>query len=98
MRCVRSSVLTAIFMTVRVRLYRSPEQSPGRASNIELMSDFPTIRDIATFLEDWAPRASAQPYDNVGLQVGDPTVAVRRALLALDMTPQVLDEAASAAA
>ncbi len=76
----------------------SPEQSPGRVSNIEFMPDFPTIRDIAAFLEDWAPRASAQPYDNVGLQVGDPTVAVRRALLALDMTPQVLDEAASAAA
>lgn len=59
------------------------------------MPEFPSIREIATFLEEWAPRSSAQSYDNVGLQVGDPEVEVRMALLALDMTPQVLDEAAA---
>lgn len=53
----------------------------------------PTIREIARALETWAPRASAQSYDNVGLQVGDPDVVVRRALIALDMTPAVLAEA-----
>ncbi len=59
------------------------------------MSDLPTIRQIAHFLETWAPPSSAQSYDNVGLQVGDPDTPVRSAVLALDMTPAVLDEATS---
>ncbi|MDQ7039789.1 MAG: Nif3-like dinuclear metal center hexameric protein [Rhodothermus sp.] len=54
---------------------------------------FPTIREITEALEAWAPPGSAQSYDNVGLQVGDPERTVRRALLALDMTPAVFEEA-----
>ena len=53
----------------------------------------PTIADIADALEDWAPPASAQDYDNVGLQVGDADRSVTTVLTALDMTPAVLDEA-----
>ena len=52
-----------------------------------------TVADIAGVLEQWAPPASAQSYDNVGLQVGDPSTEVERALVALDMTPGVLEEA-----
>lgn len=59
------------------------------------MTGHPTVRQIAQFLEQWAPPSSAQSYDNVGLQVGDPEVEVRTALLALDMTPAVLEEAVS---
>lgn len=54
---------------------------------------FPTIRDVARALETWAPPGSAQSYDNVGLQIGDPARTVERALLALDLTPQVVEEA-----
>lgn len=57
------------------------------------MPELPAIQEIAEFLEAWAPPASAQSYDNVGLQVGDPNVKVERGLLALDLTPQVLEEA-----
>lgn len=53
----------------------------------------PTIRRIAQSLEQWAPPASAQNYDNVGLQVGRADAEVRRAVLALDLTHDVLDEA-----
>ncbi len=53
----------------------------------------PTIRDIAGALEAWAPPGSAQSYDNVGLQVGDAARRVERALIALDLTPAVLEEA-----
>ncbi len=53
----------------------------------------PTIRQIADALEGWAPPASAQSYDNVGLQVGRPERHVRRALVALDLTPAVVNEA-----
>lgn len=55
----------------------------------------PTIRDVAAFLEAWAPPGSAQSYDNVGLQVGDATRDVSRALIALDLTPAILDEASA---
>lgn len=53
----------------------------------------PTIRDIAQALEAWAPPASAQSYDNVGLQVGDARRTVERALIALDLTADVVAEA-----
>jgi dinuclear metal center YbgI/SA1388 family protein len=53
-------------------------------------TDFPRVRDVARALEAWAPPASAQSYDNVGLQVGDPERRVRRAL---DLTPAVVTEA-----
>ena len=53
----------------------------------------PTIGDVAQTLEAWAPPRSAQDYDNVGLQVGDPERPVERSLVALDMTPAVLHEA-----
>lgn len=56
-------------------------------------SSAPSIRTITDALERWAPPGSAQSYDNVGLQVGDAQRSVETALLALDMTPQVLDEA-----
>lgn len=53
----------------------------------------PTIRDVAAVLEAWAPRGSAQSYDNVGLQVGDAGRRVSRGLIALDLTPEVIEEA-----
>ena len=55
----------------------------------------PTIRDVAAVLESWAPASTAQSYDNVGLQIGDPSVRVRRGLIALDLTAEVVEEARS---
>jgi dinuclear metal center YbgI/SA1388 family protein len=53
----------------------------------------PTIRDVTNTLEAWAPPASAQDYDNVGLQVGEADRSIERALVALDLTHTVIDEA-----
>ena len=53
----------------------------------------PTIRDVSQPLEAWAPPGSAQDYDNVGLHVGDASREVTSAVVALDCTPQVLEEA-----
>ena len=53
----------------------------------------PTIDAIASTLAAWAPPGSAQSYDNVGLQVGDAMRSVERALIALDCTSDVIDEA-----
>ncbi len=52
-----------------------------------------TLRDVARHLETWAPPGTAQSYDNVGLQVGHPDKPVASALIGLDMTPALLDEA-----
>jgi len=57
------------------------------------MAASPTIADVADALEVWAPPGSAQDYDNVGLQVGDARRSVDTAVLALDATPAVLEEA-----
>lgn len=52
-----------------------------------------TVREIESFLYGWAPRELAESWDNVGLLVGDPDAAVERVLVALDITPQVAEEA-----
>jgi len=53
----------------------------------------PTIRDVATFLERFAPPALAEEWDNVGLLVGDPAGAVGRMMTCLTITPAVVAEA-----
>jgi dinuclear metal center YbgI/SA1388 family protein len=52
-----------------------------------------TVRDLAAALEAWAPPGSKLSYDHVGLQVGDPNADVSSVLVALDLTPAVVDEA-----
>lgn len=51
------------------------------------------IREIADAIERFAPLAWQEGYDNAGLVVGDPDSEVRRALLAVDVTEEVLAEA-----
>ena len=53
----------------------------------------PTVREIESALYDWAPRNLVESWDNVGLLVGSEGRAVKRALIALDVTDQVADEA-----
>lgn len=52
-----------------------------------------TVADIEEIMETWAPRWTAWERDNVGLQVGDPRARVRRILVCLDVTPEVIEEA-----
>lgn len=53
------------------------------------------ICDIYDVIDGAAPFASALAFDNVGLLVGDANEEVTRALIALDITPAVVEEAAS---
>ena len=57
-----------------------------------------TVSDVLSSLDAWAPWGSAASFDRVGLQVGDPGAAVTRVLVALDLTPAVVDEAAEVGA
>ena len=52
-----------------------------------------TVADIEEFFNDWAPRWTAWERDNVGLQVGDRSRRVKRILVALDVTPEIVGEA-----
>lgn len=52
-----------------------------------------TVADIHEAIEAWAPAATAQSYDNVGLLVGRMKRPVSRVLVALDVTPEIIDEA-----
>ncbi len=51
------------------------------------------LRELATFLETIAPLAYQEDYDNSGLIIGDPDKEVNGALISLDCTEAVVDEA-----
>lgn len=51
------------------------------------------IRQISTFLNQWAPPKVKMDYDNVGLLVGDPNAKVTSILTCLDVTDSVVAEA-----
>ena len=51
------------------------------------------IRQITQAIEEFAPLALQENYDNAGLQIGDPNKDISSALLCLDVTEEVVDEA-----
>src|SRR5437016_3057704 len=51
------------------------------------------LHEIVAALEVIAPTRDAASWDNVGLLVGDPSDDVKSALLAIDLTREVLAEA-----
>ncbi len=52
-----------------------------------------TVKDIITAIEEAAPFAWQESYDNSGIQVGSPRQEVSRGLVALEVTHEVLREA-----
>ena len=51
------------------------------------------IKEIARFLETQAPLALQESYDNAGLIVGNPETEVESALVTIDVTEAVIEEA-----
>ncbi|MCE9618315.1 MAG: Nif3-like dinuclear metal center hexameric protein [Planctomycetes bacterium] len=51
------------------------------------------IGELALAMEAVAPRRLAASWDNTGFLLGDPSLPLRRALLTIDLTSKVLDEA-----
>ncbi len=51
------------------------------------------IKDITDHLESIAPLSYQESYDNSGLIVGDKNTTVKKALITLDATEEVIDEA-----
>ncbi|SDR05364.1 Nif3-like dinuclear metal center hexameric protein [Flagellimonas zhangzhouensis] len=52
-----------------------------------------TVNDITKVLEELAPLAHAEDFDNVGLLVGNPNMEVNGVLVTLDTLENVVDEA-----
>ncbi len=61
-----------------------------------MTKNHPTVADLTSLMEDWAPAWTAESWDRVGLVTGDPGAAVARAWVALDLTPELLREALAA--
>ncbi len=57
------------------------------------MSEQVTILEVVRFFETVAPGILQENYDNSGLQTGEPQMKVTSALVALDVTEEVVDEA-----
>jgi dinuclear metal center YbgI/SA1388 family protein len=55
--------------------------------------DMTTVRDVAQFLEAFAPAQLAESWDNVGLLVGTSAQPVERAMTCLTITPESVAEA-----
>ncbi len=53
------------------------------------------IRDITNLLEKLAPLSLQESYDNSGLLIGDASSEVQGALVCLDVTEEIIDEAIS---
>lgn len=52
-----------------------------------------TIKGVIQYIEEFAPSIYQENYDNSGIQVGNPEVALKGVLLAIDVTESVVDEA-----
>ena len=55
--------------------------------------DIMKVKDICSYLDTAVPLSFQESYDNSGLQVGDPESRITSALVALDVTETLLDEA-----
>lgn len=53
------------------------------------------VKDISSALEEWAPLALQESYDNCGLLVGNDQQEVNGVLITLDVTEEVISEAIS---
>ena len=51
------------------------------------------VKDIIKVIEDFAPLSVQEGWDNSGLCIGSPEAEVHGVLLALDCTPELIDEA-----
>ncbi len=51
------------------------------------------LHDITTYLEEIAPLSLQESYDNSGLLIGSYDSKITKALISLDVTPEVVDEA-----
>lgn len=52
-----------------------------------------TVADVVQWMQEWAPEATAEPRDNVGLHAGSRQAPVSSVLIALDVTDEAIEQA-----
>ena len=53
------------------------------------------LKEITDILENWSPLESAEEFDNVGLLVGNAEAIINKAIITIDTTEEVIEEAIS---
>ena len=53
------------------------------------------LKELASYLDSAVPLSFQEGYDNSGLQIGSPENLIHTALITLDVTEEVIDEAIS---
>ncbi len=53
----------------------------------------PTVKDICNLIEDLAPKAYQESYDNAGLLTGDANMPLSGVLISVDITEAVVEDA-----
>ena len=53
------------------------------------------VKDFYNAIDNWAPFATQEGFDNAGFLVGRSNAEVSKVLVALDITPFVIEEAAA---
>ena len=51
------------------------------------------LKEITDILENWSPLESAEEFDNVGLLVGNAEAIINKAIITIDTTEEVIEEA-----
>ena len=51
------------------------------------------IQEFICEIEKWAPSSQAEEFDNVGLIVGNLNTIISGAIISLDTTEEIIDEA-----
>jgi dinuclear metal center YbgI/SA1388 family protein len=51
------------------------------------------VKDLSSYLDSIVPLCFQESYDNSGLQVGNPEIEISSAIISLDVTEDVIDEA-----
>jgi dinuclear metal center YbgI/SA1388 family protein len=62
------------------------------SDNLKIMK----LKDICSYLDSVVPLSFQESYDNSGLQTGNPETDISSAIIALDITEEVIDEAIAA--
>ena len=58
-------------------------------------TDITTIKNISDYIETFAPINTKEEWDNCGILIGNENSKIKKAILALDITKEVIDEAIS---
>ena len=51
------------------------------------------LHEIIKIIETWSPKNFSEDFDNIGLIVGDRNSEIKKALITIDTTETVVDEA-----